>query len=91
VKCEPTADRLSWNRKIIHLFVIARARHDAAQDLRQVRSLPERHVFNSFHRSHSFGEGSFRQSSETILRLAAQVQLDLLSLQPFFFIGVHDV
>ena len=90
MKCEPTADRLSWNRKIIHLFVIARARHDAAQDLRQVR-LSQRDMCSILHRSHSFGEGSFRQSSETILRLAAQVQLDLLSLQPFFFIGVHDV
>jgi len=26
---------------------------ETAQDLRQVRSLPERHVFNSFHCSHS--------------------------------------
>ena len=48
----------------------------------------------SFHRRFRVCRGHsdfFRQSSETILRLAAQVQLDLLSLQPFFFIGVHDV
>ena len=31
---------------------------ETAQDLRQVRSLPERHVFNSFHRSHSLRKGS---------------------------------
>jgi hypothetical protein len=30
---------------------------ETAQDLRQVRSLPERHVFNSFHRSHSLRKG----------------------------------
>jgi hypothetical protein len=48
-------------------------------------------VFNSLHRSHSFGERFFRQSSEVILRLAAQIELDLLFFQPFFFICVHDI
>ena len=41
---------------------------ETAQDLRQVRSLPERHVFNSFHRSHSIAKrhlGGLAEAKQT--------------------------